>query len=95
MGGENIESTSFLFLPDDVVILLFSYCDLQTLGRLACSCKRFAKIIKGDCIWRRRLRQLTRVKCYMLNAFAQLVCILRFISIVSLSSLFNSLLKYA
>ncbi|XP_043568860.1 F-box/WD repeat-containing protein 4 isoform X4 [Chiloscyllium plagiosum] len=40
-------------LPEDILLLLFSYSDTQTLGRLAQVCKKFHSLISRDTLWRR------------------------------------------
>lgn len=69
MVGGSLET--FVDLPDDVIIHILAFCDVQTLGRLACTCKQLSRIINGDCIWRGRLRFLPRVKAYNSSLNAQ------------------------
>ncbi|XP_051883008.1 F-box/WD repeat-containing protein 4 isoform X1 [Pristis pectinata] len=39
-------------LPDDILLLLFSYADAQALGRLSQVCRRFQRLIGRDTLWR-------------------------------------------
>ncbi|XP_072883167.1 F-box/WD repeat-containing protein 4 isoform X2 [Hemitrygon akajei] len=39
-------------LPDDILLLLFSYTDTQALGRLSQVCRRFQRLIGRDTLWR-------------------------------------------
>ncbi|XP_078268919.1 F-box/WD repeat-containing protein 4 isoform X2 [Rhinoraja longicauda] len=39
-------------LPDDILLLLFSYADAQALGRLSQVCRRFQRLINRDTLWR-------------------------------------------
>ncbi|XP_078079153.1 F-box/WD repeat-containing protein 4 isoform X2 [Mustelus asterias] len=40
-------------LPEDILLLLFSYSDTQALGRLSQVCKKFHSLISRDTLWRR------------------------------------------
>lgn len=44
---------TFYSLPYDVLVLIFEQLDLQSLGRLRRTCKKFREIISSeDSIWR-------------------------------------------
>lgn len=56
MNEKELSSTnqilpSIINLPDDVIYLILSYCNAQTLGRLCRVCKRFHAIVLHDCVW--------------------------------------------
>ncbi|XP_041065567.1 F-box/WD repeat-containing protein 4 isoform X2 [Carcharodon carcharias] len=40
-------------LPEDILLLLFSYSDTQALGRLSQVCRKFHSLISRDTLWRR------------------------------------------
>uniref|UniRef100_A0A023FGR5 Putative f-box/wd repeat-containing protein 4 n=1 Tax=Amblyomma cajennense TaxID=34607 RepID=A0A023FGR5_AMBCJ len=48
----------FVLLPPDVLYVVCSYCDVQTLGRLSCVCKRFNAFLKHSYVWSRRSRNI-------------------------------------
>uniref|UniRef100_G3MRF3 F-box domain-containing protein n=1 Tax=Amblyomma maculatum TaxID=34609 RepID=G3MRF3_AMBMU len=48
----------FVQLPPDVLYVVCSYCDIETLGRLSCVCKRFNAFLKQDYIWSRRCKNI-------------------------------------
>lgn len=48
----------FVLLPPDVLYVVCSYCDVQTLGRLSCVCKRFNAFLKQSYVWSRRSRNI-------------------------------------
>jgi len=65
-GAESDQTScrSILDLPEDVVYVLLSYCDLRSLGRLAQVCRVFHFLVKQDLVWVRLRRRLTCVKDY-------------------------------
>lgn len=52
----------FLELPDDVLYLIFSRCDIQSLGRLSKVCRRFNRLIKSDSVWLLHSRKYNIIK---------------------------------
>ncbi len=42
---------SFLDLPDEVIVAVFKYCSLQSLGRLSAVCSRLKVLAELDCVW--------------------------------------------
>ena len=48
-GGKVIDH--ILGLPDDVLFMIFQYCDAATLCRLAAVCKRLSRLASRDHIW--------------------------------------------
>lgn len=48
----------FALLPPDVLYVVFSYCDVQTLGRLSCVCRRFNAFLKQSYIWNQRSKNV-------------------------------------
>ncbi|KAK2166400.1 hypothetical protein LSH36_39g00099 [Paralvinella palmiformis] len=51
-----------LDLPDDVIYVILSYCDLQSLGRLSQVCRRLAYLSSQDCVWLELRKRLTAVR---------------------------------
>ncbi|KAK3590233.1 hypothetical protein CHS0354_041300 [Potamilus streckersoni] len=51
MSTSGTSCLTLIEFPDDVLYLIFSRCDIQTLGRLSQVCKRFWKLITKDCVW--------------------------------------------
>lgn len=49
---------AFVLLPPDVLYIVFSFCDVQTLGRLSCVCRRFNLFLKQSYIWNQRSRNV-------------------------------------
>lgn len=49
-------------LPEDVLFLIFSRCDIQSLGRLSRACRRFNDLIKSDSLWLDYSRKFTTIK---------------------------------
>jgi len=61
---------AFTEMPDDVLFMVLSYCDLRTLGRLGSVCKRLNELAKQDCVWVKHKQRLTvvhRNNCNMSN----------------------------
>ncbi len=50
-----------LDLPDDVLFVILSCCDLQSLGRLAVTCRHLTHLVRQDCVWLALLHYLTVV----------------------------------
>lgn len=48
----------FVLLPADVLYVIFSFCDVATLGRLSCVCTRFYDFLKQGYVWNRRSRNI-------------------------------------
>lgn len=55
------EVSSLQALPDDVIYIILSFCDLQSLGRLARVGRRFNRLVKQECVWIWMSRRLTVV----------------------------------
>uniref|UniRef100_T1JH75 F-box domain-containing protein n=1 Tax=Strigamia maritima TaxID=126957 RepID=T1JH75_STRMM len=47
---ESVESV-MPYLPPEILSLIFSFCDIKTIGKLAQVCRRFYEIITRDCMW--------------------------------------------
>lgn len=45
-------------LPPEVLDVIFSYCDVWTLGRLSCVCKRFNSLLKQSYVWTRKSKNI-------------------------------------
>ena len=61
---EKTPALALLGLPDDVLYVILSYCDIQSLGRLAGVCRRLAHLVRQDCVWTRIKKKLTVVNNY-------------------------------
>lgn len=48
----------FVLLPPDVLYIIFSFCDVQTLGRLSCVCRRFNTFFKQSYVWSQKSRNI-------------------------------------
>ena len=57
----SVVDAALLHLPDDVIYAILFYCDLQSLGRLTRVCKRFASLVRQECVWIWMSRRLTVV----------------------------------
>ncbi|XP_041369377.1 F-box/WD repeat-containing protein 4-like [Gigantopelta aegis] len=42
---------TLIYLPDDVLLLIYSYLDVQSLGRLCQACSRFRNLTSLDTVW--------------------------------------------
>ena len=67
-AGVAANATHLLHLPDDMLYAVLFYCDLQSLGRLSRVCKRFATLIRQECVWIWMSRRMTIVHESQRNA---------------------------
>lgn len=51
-------------LPDELLVFLMEYCDLQSLGRLCRVSKRLQSVLRSECVWIAVKRRLTVVGRY-------------------------------
>lgn len=51
-------SWSLLDLPDDMLFVILSFCDLQSLACLAQVCQSLARLVGQDCVWIRLKKRL-------------------------------------
>lgn len=60
MSNQSKECTSEMFasLPPEVLYVVFSFCDFQTLGRLSCVCKRLNALISSSYLWIQRSKNI-------------------------------------
>ncbi|CAG0916935.1 unnamed protein product [Notodromas monacha] len=49
-------SYSLLWLPEEVLVILFQHCDVQSLGRLSQCSRYFRDLISSDLVWNRRTK---------------------------------------
>ena len=61
---ESQRSVNLLDLPDDALIVLLSFCDIQTHGRLAIVCQSLNRILHLECVWLKVKKYLTAVANY-------------------------------
>lgn len=60
-GEDIVDSGTIWLLPDDVLYIILSFCDLQSLGRLALVCRRLARLVQQECVWIGMGKRLTIV----------------------------------
>lgn len=82
-----------LDLPDDIIFKLFDYCDIQTLGRLACVCIRLCQLVKRDCVWLTWKQQFTCVGNSSSNGYElSVLCYLQNVNFLIIACMVHEML---
>ncbi|XP_013410568.1 F-box/WD repeat-containing protein 4 [Lingula anatina] len=61
-SGVDEDQSAFLLLPEDVLLMVLSYCDKSSLGRLSCVCKKIWGLVSEDSVWRKYSLKVTLIE---------------------------------